>query len=377
MVSIVRVGMDVHQESIRLAVMAEKVNEIGRGEIVFEDTIKNNPESVRRAFKKMKKAYPRMECCYEASGCGFVLQRELAAMKIECKVVAPSLIPKSPGDRVKTDRRDAVMLAKLLWSGQLTYVHIPTKEEEEVRSLVRYRESKKEDEKRAKQRILKFLQSRGMKWEGKSNWTQKHRKWLGELEFSGSEARVFEGLRRDLAHHSEELKEVDKEIQEIAKRPEYKERVEVLRCLKGVEVLSAMVLLAEIGDCRRFPTAQSLMSFLGLTPTEKSSGGMVHRGGITKSGNKRARRILVEAAWHYRWNTKESMTLRNRRKGQPEWVVDHSRKAQKRLSERFYALSQRKDRRTAAVAVARELAGFVWALQQPREVMENRSMNGE
>lgn len=368
--SIVRVGMDVHQESIRLAVMAEKVSEVGRGEIVFEKTIANSPEPVRRTFKKLKKTYPKMECCYEASGCGFVLQRELASMKIDCRVVAPSRIPKAPSDRVKTDRLDAVKLAKFLWSGQLTYVRIPTEQEESVRSLVRYRESKMEDVKRSKQRLLKFVQSRGLKWEGRTNWTKKHMAWFRELKFAGSEARVFRGMIRDLVYHLEELKDLDKEIQAIAKSPEYEERVNMLRCLKGVDILTAMVLLVEIGDCRRFSTARSLMSYLGLTPNENSSGGVVRRGGITKSGSKRARRILVEAAWHYRWNTKESQTLRERRKGQPDWVVEHSRKAQKRLCERFHTLSERKDRRTTAVAVARELAGFVWALQQPREVVD-------
>ncbi|MCA9436996.1 MAG: IS110 family transposase, partial [Candidatus Omnitrophica bacterium] len=338
--------------------------------IVFEKTIANGPEPVRRTFKKLKKTYPKMECCYEASGCGFVLQRELASMKIDCKVVGPSRIPKAPSDRVKTDRLDAVKLAKLLWSGQLTFVQIPTEQEESTRSLVRFRESKMEDVKRSKQRLLKFVQSRGLRWEGKTNWTKKHLAWLRLLKFEGPEARVFEGMRRDLDYHLEELRDLDKEIQEVAKSPDYEEKVNMLRCLKGVDILTAMVLLVEIGDCRRFPTARLLMSYLGLTPNENSSGGVVRRGGITKSGSKRARRILVEAAWHYRWNTKESQTLRERRKGQPDWVVEHSRKAQKRLCERFYALSQRKDRRTTAVAVARELAGFVWALQQPREVVE-------
>jgi len=370
MESMLRLGMDVHQEKIRLAGMAEKPGELGRGEIVFEKTIANEKESVRRTFKKFKKSYSRIECCYEASGCGFVLQRELASMKVDCKVVAPSRIPKGSGDRVKTDRLDAIKLAKLLWSDQLTYVRIPTEQEESTRSLVRYRESKMEDGKRSKQRLLKFVQSRGLKWDGRSNWTKKHLAWLRSLKFEGPEARVFEGMLRDLDYHLEELKDLDKEIEKIAKSPEYEEKVNILRCLKGVETLTAMVLLVEIGDFRRFPTAQSLMSYLGLTPTEDSSGGVVRRGGIAKSGSKRARRILVESAWHYRRNTKESQTLRNRRKGQPDWVAEHSRKAQKRLCERFYALSQRKDRRTTAVAVARELAGFVWALGQPREVVD-------
>jgi len=369
--SIVRVGMDVHQESIRLAVMAEKVGDAGRGEILFEKTIANRPETIRRTFKKLKKAYPKIECCYEASGCGFVLQRELASMKIDCKVAAPSKMLRAPGDRVKTDRRDAIKLAQLLWCGQLTYVRIPTRQEEKVRCLVRYRESKMEDGKRSKQRILKFLLARGIKWECKCNWTRKHLIWLHDLKFEGPEARVFEGMVRDLDYHQEELKELDRELLEIAKTPEYAERVGWLRCLKGVDVLTAMVLLVEIGDFRRFPTAKSLMSYLGLTPEESSSGEKVRRGGITKCGSKRARRILVESAWHYRWNGKESQSLRERRKGQPGWVVAHSKRAQRRLSQRFRSLSARKDRRKTVVAVARELAGFVWALGRVQEGVED------
>jgi transposase len=351
--------------------MAEKSGEVGRGEIIFEKTIGNRPDAVRKTFKQLKKRYSRIECCYEASGCGFVLQRELAAMKIECKVVAPSKIPKASGDRVKTDRRDAVKLAQLLWVDQLTYVRIPTRQEERVRSLVRYRESKMEDVKRSKQRLLKFLLSQGLKWEGKSNWTKSHLAWLRALAFDGPESRVYEGMLRDLEYHREELKELSQQIEEIAQTPDYAERVSCLRCLKGVDTLTAMVLLVEIGDFQRFPTAQSLMSYLGLTPEESSSGERVRRGGITKSGSKRARRVLVETAWHYRWNTQESRTLRERRKGQPGWVVEHCRKAQKRLCERFRVLSVRKESRKTVVAVARELAGFIWALGQGRAAEES------
>lgn len=368
MKSIVRVGMDVHQESIRLAVITGSGDGAGGGEIVLEDTVVSSNESVRRVFKKLKKKFGTIECCYEASSCGFVLQRLLNEMKIKCFVVAPSMIPKIPGDRVKTDRRDARKLATLFWNDQLTFVHIPTHEEESVRTLVRCRESTMEDLKRTKIRFGCFLKSLGFVYRDGKYWTKSHLAWLKRIKLEGCKQTVFEKHLRTLEFHTDELKALDEKIKEIAESSEYKQMVERLCCLKGVQTLTAMVLIVEIGDFSRFPNARALMSYLGVTPSENSSGNSIRRGGITKAGNKRVRRILVQSAWNYRRTPHACQALKRRRKGQPTWVVSHCQKAQKRLNKRFRELDMRKDSRISVVAVARELAGFAWVIMQPEEV---------
>ena len=368
MESIVRIGMDVHQESIRLAVITDSGNGAGGGKIVLEDTVSSTSESVRRTFKKLKKKFGTIECCYEASTCGFVMQRLLNEMKIECSVVAPSMIPIIPGDRVKTDRRDARKLATLFWNDQLTFVRIPTDEEESVRSLVRCRESTMEDLKRTKLRFGCFLKSLGFVYRAGKYWTKSHMAWLRRIELEGCNQTVFEKHLRTLEFHAEELKALDEKIEEVGGSPEYKQMVERLCCLKGVRTLTAMVLIVEIGDFSRFPNARALMSYLGVTPSENSSGNSIHRGGITKAGNKRVRRILVQSAWNYRRTPRACQALEARRKGQPAWVVSHCRKAQKRLNTRFRELDTRKNSCISVVAVARELAGFAWAIMQPEEV---------
>ena len=251
MESIVRVGMDVHLESIQLAVITGRGDGGGGGKIVLEERISSGKESIRRFFKKLKKKFGSFECCYEASSCGFVLQRLLKEMKIECFVVAPSMIPRSPGDRVKTDRRDARKLATLFWNDQLTFVHIPTHEEESVRALVRCRESAMEDLKRTKFRFGCFLKSLGFVYRDGKYWTKSHMAWLKRIKLEGCNQTVLEKHLRTLMFHMEELKDLDEKIKEIAESSEYKQRVERLSCLKGVQTLTAMVLLTEIGDFRR------------------------------------------------------------------------------------------------------------------------------
>jgi transposase len=371
--------MDVHQETIRIAVIGEaeksECGEWRKGEILLEETVPNEPGKIRKAFKKLTDRFGRLECCYEAGGCGYVLQRQLKEWGIECRVVAPSLIPKAPGDRIKTDRRDARKLAVLFWNDQLTFVHIPEKEEESVRALVRCREARVEDIKRAKHRLLKFLQARGLFYRQGSYWTQKHGRWLAGLKWEGCDRIVFEQHRAQLEYNLEQLRELDQEIEKIAFADLYKEKVERLRCFKGIDTVTAMTLVSEIQDFRRFAKAPELMSYLGYVPSEHSSGGNVHRGGITKAGNKRVRRILIESAWHYRWNRGASRPLQARRKGQPAPVIAHCQKAERRLSKRFRELAERKDRRQAVVAVARELTGFIWAVMQPDEILQAKGVS--
>jgi transposase len=379
MSSIVLGGLDVHQEEIQIALVTSNrfgEESVGRekrfapGVLIHEETIANRPDRIRKAFDRLVKRFGPLEVCYEASSCGYVLHRQLAALGIECKVVAPSMIPKAPGDRVKTDRRDARKLAKLFWANQLTFVRVPDREEEAVRELVRCREACRKDVMRARQRILKFLQRHGVRFtEGKKNWTQKHRRWLKGLKWNDRYERfVFEKQTADLEWKENQLKDLDQEIEKAAFSEPYREQVSRLRCLRGIDTLSAMVVITETGDFLRFPSASHYMGFLGLVPSEDSSGGRVRRGSITKTGNSRARRILTEAAWTYRHRPVLSGTLRKRQEGQPEWVKAHSWKAQQRLYKKFHGVASSKGvSQIAAVAVGRELAGFIWAILQPRD----------
>lgn len=375
--SIVRGGMDVHQEEIRVALItsvwsgSEEAREEGGfvpGKIVHEETIANRPDKIRKALKRLERKFGRLVMCYEASGCGYVLQRCLGEMGIDCRVVAPSKIPKAPGDRVKTDRRDARKLAKLFWANQLTYVRVPKEAEEAVRDLVRCRDAFRKDVMRDRHRVLKLLQRKGRVYREGKNWTQKHRRWLKKLEFEGPEKLVYEKYVADLEWKESQIEDLDREIEKVAFSEAYREDVEKMRCLRGIDTLSAMTLMTEVIDFSRFPSAPALMDYLGLVPSENSSGGKVRRGSITKAGNTRARRILTEAAWHYRHKPALGKGLKERQEGQPEWVKAHSWKGQHRLHKKFHGIRERgHPAQVAVVAVARELAGFIWAIMQPED----------
>lgn len=303
-----------------------------------------------------------MRCCYEASGCGYVLHRRLTSWGVACEVIAPSLIPKMAGDRRKTDKRDAENLARLYRSGHLTPVHIPTEAEERVRGLVRCREVLTREILASRHYVLKLLQARGLRWGKASRWTQEHWRWLRSQKLEGEDQTTLEAYLSLLDTKIDLRRSLDERIEKLALAPAYKEPVERLRGLKGVDTLTAMVLVSEIGDIRRFDGPRRLMAYLGLTVSEFSSGNAERRGGITKTGNDRCRRVLVEAAWHYRHAVRESRALKARRAGLPAPVVDHVRRADRRLHKRFTALEQRKRSTQVSVAIARELAGFVWAL---------------
>jgi transposase len=271
---------------------------------------------------------------------------------------------------VKTDRRDAERLARGLRSGDLTAVRVPTPEEEADRGLVRLRGSVCRDVVQSKNHVLKFLSRHGhyyrpeagSKKKKLSNWTLKHWAWLRKLEFSGSDQIVWGQLIAILEEKIARLSSLDTYVEQLAQSDRYKEAVGKLCCLRGVATLTAMILLTEIGDFARFASPRQLMSYLGLVPSESSSGDSRRQGGITKTGNARGRYVLVEAAWKYRDKVATSAALKTRRGGQPEDVVAHATKAQHRLHSKYWSLASRKDLRKAAVAVARELAGFIWAI---------------
>lgn len=351
------VGMDVHKESISLSVL-EGSHRDARPTV----TVRNLPSELKRIFGRLRRE-GEVRACYEAGSCGYEVQRLLASMRIDCEVIAPSLIPVRAGDRVKTDRRDAEKLARLFRAGELTSIRVPTEAEEALRDLVRCREDVREDVLRERDRLLKFLLRRGQVFSGKKNWSLAHWSWLRALRFDEptKQTVLVEYLAR-LEGTLTRLKVLDQEIVAAAAREPYKEAVGRLRCLRGIDTLSAVILVAEICDFHRFEHPRELMSFVGLVPSEHSSGAKQRRGGITKTGNGHARRVLVEAAWHYRRPPRRSSTIEARWEGQPGPVVAHAWTAQERLHRRFFRLTSRgKSSQVAVVAVARELCGFVWA----------------
>lgn len=363
------VGLDVHKKDIVVAMLLP-----GSTEAVIW-TVANEPRAVRRLAKKLKREAPgAIRAAYEAGPCGYVLKRQLEAESVPCEVVAPSLIPSAPGDRIKTDRRDAKKLAELLRAGLLTEVHPPSEEEEAVRDLCRCREDVKQDLSRCRQRLGKFLLRKGLRYGMGRAWTQRHRRWLWglELEHRAAQATLEEYLL-GIEQLETRLGELDATIGEIAETKVYRERVGWLRCFRGIDTLTAMTILAELHDFRRFTSARQLMSYLGLVPSERSSGESTRRGGITKAGNAHARRILVEAAWHYRHKPAVGATLRKRRQGQPAQAIAIADRAMRRLHRRYWRmLSLSKPPQKAVTAVARELVGFLWATLYPAQ-MESAS----
>lgn len=354
------VGLDVHKKMIRFCAL------LPEGELL-EGEVANEAKARRRLGRKVKRLAPgALKACYEAGPCGYVLQREWETEGIRCAVIAPSLIPVRPGQRVKTDRRDALKLAQMLRSDLLEEVHPPNEEEEAVRDLCRAREDAKQDQLRARHRLGKFLLRWGLVWREGRNWTQAHRQWLKSLEFEHPAARrVFQDYLVAVTAQEERVRGLEEALEEISREDPYREPVGWLRCFRGIDTVTAMTLMAEIHDFRRFATARALMAYLGLVPSEHSSGERQRQGGITKTGNSHARRVLVESAWHARHLPAVGKGLHQRRNGQPAWVIAMADKAQRRLHRRYWHLVRGgKAHNVAVTAVAREMVGFVWAVMQ-------------
>jgi transposase len=305
-----------------------------------------------------------VQCCYEAGPCGFDLQRALAAHRMPCDVIAPALIPRRPGDRVKTDRRDAGQLAVLYRAGALTAIHIPTELEEAVRDLLRCREDIRADLLRARHRLSHFLLRHGRRFTAtKRAWTKRHAEWLQAQRWPlPALAHTQRAYVRAVDEGVARLQAIDLELREFLTVDPLRDRVERLRCFRGIDDLTALTIAAELGDARRFPSAPSVMAFMGLIPTEYSSGTRTVRGAITKTGNAHLRRVLVESAWHYRHHPFLGDALRHRQRGAPTPVIDHAWLAQRRLHRRYRRLAARgKPKQLIVTAVARELTGFLWA----------------
>jgi transposase len=355
------VGIDAHKRELHVARFAP-------GTMTPETwTVPHEPRAVERLVRKLEReAGGPVECCYEAGPCGYALQRRLTRGPVRCTVIAPALIPRKPGERIKTDRRDARKLAELWRAGLLVAVAAPTPADEAARDLVRARDDVREDLLRARHRLGKLLLRRGLYYAGKA-WTLAHRAWLRQVQWvHEAERHVVDDDLLGIEQLEARLGELDARLTELATTEPYATPVGWLRCFRGIDTLTAMTLVAELHDFRRFDSARALMAYLGLVPGEHSSGDQQRRGRITKTGNVLVRRMLIEAGWHYQHRPGVGRVLQRRREGQPARVIAIADKAQQRLCRRFQRFrAQHRPTPKIVVAIARELAGFIWAALHP------------
>lgn len=365
--TIVYVGLDVHKNTIDVAITTGRIN----GKVRSYGKIECNLDALDRLIKKIngKDTIPRF--VYEAGPCGYPIYRHLSSKGIDCTVVAPPMIPKRSGDRVKTDRRDAVNLVRLFRAGELTGIHVPSPEDEAMRDMVRCRNDIRRMEHKARQRLLSFLLRHGYHYSGKKNWTKGFYNCLGTIRFSHTPQQITLQEYIDAIHEcSERVKRITQQIEIQVALWERAPFVKAYQALRGVSLIVAVTVVAEIGDMNRFALPKQLMAYLGLIPSEHSSGKTVRRGPITKTGNSHVRQALIEAAWTYIRPARVSKYLLARHKGLPKSVLDISWKAQLRLCSRYRRLVARgKSRQAAITAVARELGAFMWAIDKEVQQM--------
>ena len=352
----IHLGLDVHKDTISVGILPadQQVPDVER--------IPHDEASIRRLVGRL--GNPRsLRACYEAGPTGFELARLLHSLHVRCEVIAPSLIPKAPGDKVKTDRRDCRRLARLHRAGELVCVRIPTVQEEAVRDLCRTRGDMVEDLTRARNRLGKFLLRHGRVWRGGSTWTLKHQAWLGSQRFEQpAMAQTFGHYLAVVEVRNAHLDAVEADLAGWCDRPPFDWQVARLAAYRGITRLGALTLAAEVADWRRFATASQFMGFCGLVPSEYSSGTSVHRGPLTKAGNAHLRAQLVESAWSYQHRPSVGVEIARRQQGLDPAVIARAWAAQQRLSGRFRTLATRKHTKSiVAAATARELAGFLWA----------------
>jgi len=362
------VGLDVHKESVSVAAFRE-----GEDRPMHQERLGPSDEALRRVLRRLSRE-GKVRACYEAGGFGYVLQRKLAAWGYACDVVAPSLIPRKPGDHVKTDRRDALKLAEFNRSGHLTHVYVPTPEDERWRSVVRARRAFQKDTHRVQQRILKLLQARGhfYREEGK-HWSQKFMHWLADLPLAEDDRFLIRSYTAQRDMQLQLAQGVGARIETLIEHKRWGKPMGRLQCLRGVDLLTSSGLVVEIVDIERFAGPRELMGWAGLGVTEFSSGEHVSRDRITKSGNSEVRRLMIEAAWNNTHPPRIGEPLRRRLEGQDPAVVAHAWRAQQRLHDTWRRLGPRSPK-LAATAMAREMLGFVYALWRARpEDLQSRS----
>ncbi|WP_432257736.1 IS110 family transposase [Cupriavidus sp. TMH.W2] len=354
------VGLDVHKDSITVAYA------LGMGEVELLGKIGTSQADIDRLCKRLQSKARHIRIVYEAGPCGYGLYRQLAGKGVECMVCAPSLIPKKPGERVKTDRRDAVKLVRSLRAGDLSAVYVPSVEDEAFRDLSRAWVSAKNDLKRARQRLKAFLLSHGVRYTGKADWGPAHQRWLSQYAFDSVwQQLAFEEYRRTIEDRIAQCSRLEAALREAMVNWRFYPAVLGLQTMRGIDFTTAVGMLAELGDLSRFAHPRQLMAWLGVTPAEHSSGEKRRQGSITKNGNSYARKLLVEAAWSYRHPARVSPQIQRRHEGIPKAIVDRSWDAQVRLCRRYRRLAARgKNPNIAVVAVARELSGFIWDISR-------------
>jgi transposase len=361
------VGLDVHKDTIVIAVAEDD-----RGNPEVLATIPNETQGLLRQLRKLGPS-AALRVCYEAGPTGFGLHRELTKAGIDCAVVAPSLVPKQAGDRIKTDRRDAAKLARFYRSGDLTSVYVPDGATEAMRDLERARDDAKRAEGAARHQLSKFLLRHGRHYPGKTAWTGVHLDWIRKQTFEHeAHHRVLADYVQAVESSTARVACLTKDIVDLLEGWRLRPLVQALQALRGIQMISAVILAAEIGDFARFAQAPAMMSYLGLVPSEHSSGLIKRRGRITRTGNTHARRILVESAWAYRYGAKMSAAIRKRNEGIAPAVQAIAWKAQRRLHSRYQRLTARgKTKQQTVTAIARELAGFVWSIARQAVLMES------
>ncbi len=362
--SIIFIGLDTHKEFTEVAYSVSdrrcNINHLGK--------IKTNKQALEKLSRQLQSKHPKstLHFIYEAGPCGYWVYRWLTKLGHACYIVAPSLIPKKPGNRVKTDKRDAMMLTQLLKNGDISPIYVPEPEDEAIRDLSRARERAMTDLNDARFQLKALLLRNNIKYDGKSNWSTKHLRWLTELILPHPcQQIVIQEMIQSINERSSRLARLDNELAYHVKNWRYYPIVKAVQAMKGVRLLVAVGVIAELGDLTRFDHPRKLMSYVGLTPSENSSGGRRHLGSITKCGNSRARRLLTEGAHSYRYTAKVSRELQQRQENLSKEVIDIAWKAQLRLCRRFQKLTQRgKHRSIIITAIAREMIAYIWSISR-------------
>lgn len=360
------IGLDVHKDTIAVAIAEGSP----RGEVRLYGPIGGDLNSIEKLVRKFKGTGKWLHFVYEAGPCGYEIYRYLTAQGVDCTVVAPSMVPKRSTDRIKTDRRDAVSLARLHRAGELTAVYVPLKEDEAIRDLSRAREDAKGAERRARHQLKALLLRNGIRYQGKTSWTAAHVRWLSQLKMPlEAQQIVFEEYLNAISTATERVDRLTAALREEVEQWRMRPVVEALQALRGVQFVVAVTMISEVGDLCRFDNPRELMAYLGLVPSEHSSGGKRYQGSITKCGNGHVRRVLIEAAWQYQVPARISRVIRLRQEKLPQKINQIAWKAQLRLCSRYRRLrSRRMPSNKVVVAVARELVGFMWAIAKEAKV---------